>query len=480
MINKKEHQLLPFFFKKLDNDSYLITNESGEYQFLSNNEFEQFTNASVENEHLLNDLKSKNFVAYDDIELSLNMLSTKFRTRKSFLRHFTSLHMMVITLRCNHQCRYCQLSSHDKSAYQTDMSIETAAKILEHIFCTPSKTIKIEFQGGEPLLNWETIAYTILHAEKLNETHKKFLDFVICTNLTLIKDWQLEFFKTHKVSISTSLDGPKSVHDKNRVICGQASSYDCFLEKLALSRKILGHDFVSALVTISKDNLSRLPEIIDEYKKNGFDGIFLRSLNPYGAAVTNEKDVGYDVSEFVQAFEIGLDHIIKMNLAGERFVEYYTTLLLTRILTSFSTGFVDLQSPSGAGISGAIYDHNGDVYPADEARMLARMGDKRFLMGNVFKNSYLDIFTGPVITEIAQKSCLQILPECSACAYQPYCGADPIRNYLESGDLMGCRSKSAFCKKQKGILDILFRKLRTTDQNIMNIFWSWITHQDTI
>ena len=79
------------------------------------------------------------------------------------------------------------------------MSIETATKILEHIFCTPSKTIKIEFQGGEPLLNWETIAYTILHAEKLNETHKKFLDFVICTNLTLIKEWQLEFFKTHKV-----------------------------------------------------------------------------------------------------------------------------------------------------------------------------------------------------------------------------------------------------------------------------------------
>ena len=47
-------------------------------------------------------------------------------------------------------------------------------------------------------------------------------------------------------------------------------------------------------------------------------------------------------------------------------------------MTPFSTGFVDLQSPSGAGIAGAIYYYNGDVYPTDEARMLAEMGDQSF------------------------------------------------------------------------------------------------------
>jgi hypothetical protein len=102
-------------------------------------------------------------------------------------------------------------------------------------------------------------------------------------------------------------------------------------------------------------------------------------------AASRKEDMGYPIEHFVKRFEEVLDFIIKINLNGTRFVEFFTTLLLTRILTPFPTGFVDLQSPSGAGISRVIYDHNGDVFPSDEARMLARMGDLRFCLGNVFK-----------------------------------------------------------------------------------------------
>ncbi len=246
---------------------------------------------------------------------------------------------------------------------------------------------------------------------------------------------------------------------------------------MKLTRHVLGDDSVSALVTITKDSIYHLKEIVDEYRNLGFSGIFLRSLNPYGDAVVNKSEVGYEIKEFLQAFEEGLNYIIKINLEGHYFQEYFTTLLLTRILTSFSTGFVDLQSPAGAGIGGVIYDYNGDVYPADEARMLARMGDKKFLMGNVFKNSYMEIFTGSLLTEIVNKSCLDIIPNCSSCVFKPYCGADPIRNYLESKDLMGKCSLSGFCEKHKGIFEIIFRKLKSNDPKIMNIFWSWITNK---
>jgi radical SAM protein with 4Fe4S-binding SPASM domain len=249
---------------------------------------------------------------------------------------------------------------------------------------------------------------------------------------------------------------------------------------LKLTRHILGDDSVSALVTITKDSLYCLNEVIDEYRKLGFSGIFLRSLNPYGDAVVNQSEVSYEIQEFLKAFEKGLDYIIKLNLEGHHFPEYFTTLLLTRILTSFSTGFVDLQSPAGAGIGGVIYDYNGDVYPADEGRMLARMGDKKFLMGNVFKNSYKEIFAGPLLTEIVKKSCLDTMPGCSSCVFKPYCGADPIRNYLEGNDLMGNRSTSGFCHKHKGIFEIIFRKLKANDPKIMNVFWSWLTNSRKI
>ncbi len=46
------------------------------------------------------------------------------------------------------------------------------------IFQSPSNNIKIEYQGGEPLLNWEIIKQSVLYAEFLNKFAKK--KFRVC------------------------------------------------------------------------------------------------------------------------------------------------------------------------------------------------------------------------------------------------------------------------------------------------------------
>ena len=56
------------------------------------------------------------------------------------------------------------------------------------------------------------------------------------------------------------------------------------------------------------------------------------------------------------------------------------------MLTPFATGFVDLQSPAGVGISGAIYDYDGSVYVSDEARMMARFKNYFFKFIKHFSN----------------------------------------------------------------------------------------------
>ena len=126
-------------------------------------------------------------------------------------------------------------------------------------------------------------------------------------------------------------------------------------------------------------------------------------------------------------------------------------MILSRILTPFSTGFVDLQSPAGAGICGVIYNYDGNVYVSDEARMLAAMGDKTFLMGNVLKDSYEEMFDGKFLHSLIDKACLESLPVCARCAFQVYCGADPVRNYSEQGDIVGNRPTSEACKKYKAV-----------------------------
>jgi len=455
-----------------------MVNQAGEFTFISSDDFESLINfnLSINSEIFLN-LKSKHFITDTDLDIPIELIATKLRTRKGFLRDHTVLHMVVITKRCNFCCTYCHATSESYREKGGDMSIEIARKVTEMIFQSPSPTIKIEFQGGEPLLNFKAIKEIVNYARYLNKKAGKKLDFVICTNLTLIDQKMLDFIKNNKILISTSLDGPKEIHDQNRINRDGLSGYDLFIEKLKLVRKTVGQDSCSALLTITKSNLQKLKEIIDEYIKQGFEGIFLRAINPYGFAKMEMESLGYPVSEFINKYKEALDYIIELNLRGKRFVEYYTTLLLTRIFTPFATGFMDLQSPSGAGISGVIYDYNGEVYPSDEARMLARTGDKRFYMGNVKTNSYEEIFNGSIIRELVRYSCVETLPGCASCAYQLYCGADPIRYYNETKRLIGHRPTSEFCQKNKGMIAHLFSIIRDNNEDIMDVFWSWITNR---
>ena len=199
MNGNEPYTILPFRFGKIDNIK-LLTNDAGEFHFLGEKDFNYYTNHFIDKDsQLFNDLKSKQFLNDTDVSLPIELISTKLRSKKSFLNQFTSLHMMVITLRCNHNCRYCQALSEDELSHEYDMSIDNAKKIVEFIFQSPSKEIKIEFQGGEPLLNWNTIVETVNYANELNKNYNKKLEFVICTNLTLIDAKKIDFILNNDI-----------------------------------------------------------------------------------------------------------------------------------------------------------------------------------------------------------------------------------------------------------------------------------------
>ena len=147
---------------------------------------------------------------------------------------------------------------------------------------------------------------------------------------------------------------PEDLHDKNRILRSGGGTYDSVIKNLYHAFNILLRGQVNALMTTTIENIDHLEEVLAEYVQLGFNGIFIRSLNPYGLAARNAEHLGYPVEHFVENFEKALNLIVELNLNGTKFVEFYTSFLLTRILTPFSTGFVDLQSPLGAGISGAI------------------------------------------------------------------------------------------------------------------------------
>lgn len=470
--------LLPFEFKRRKNGDVLLVNECGDYVFLGDSDFEKLTAKSfgLLSADVLHRLESRNFISEEShLETALTLAANKYRSRREYLATSTALHMMVVTLRCNHRCEYCQVSSEADDACKYDMKPETATRIVDLIFHSPSDEIKIEFQGGDALLNWPAVMAAVHHAEELNALKKKKLEFVICTNMYALTDSHLDDIVQHKIMISTSLDGPKWLHDKHRILRTDGSSYDKFLENLQKARQKLNQTNcgIGALMTATIDSLDHIEEIIDEYVRLGFEGIFFRSLNPYGDAASSETaNLYYSPERYVESFKRGLAHILELNRRGIHFVEYYTALLLKRILTPYPTGFVDLQSPAGAGISGVIYDYNGDVYPADEARMLARMGNEKFKMGNALTDDYKTIFLSQPLKDIVARSCVETIPGCTTCAYRTYCGVDVFRNFLESGDISNVRSDSFFCRKQTLLFDYLFEKIE--DPDFLKTVGKWI------
>ena len=471
-----EYTILPFRFDHFNEEEYLLTNDVGEYIFLNNEDFEKFVNHELDpKSDIFMDIASKQIATTDKVEDVVNMLATKFRTKKSILRDFTTLHMVVPTLRCNSSCIYCQVKRHESTDHSSDMSKKTAKNIVNCIFKSPSPCIKIEFQGGDPSTDFEMVKYIIEEAELKNLFEKRDLGFVICTNLTLLNESMVKYLKKHNCLISTSLDGPKDLHDTNRPLQDKTlDHHEIFEKNLEMIRHIWqDSECVSALMTTSKYSLGRFKDIIDEYVRLGFNSVFLRALNPYGFAKEYKNKIAYPVDDFIQNFKEGLEYIIELNKKGTFFIEGYSALLLKRILTPFATGFVDLQSPAGVGIAAAIYDYDGSVYVADEGRMMARFKNYFFKLGNVNDDSHQQMFNGNKMHTILHDACNECLPGCSDCAFQPYCGADPVRNLSEQGDMIGHRPSNEMCKKNKAIIHYLFELLTTGDDDTKRILWSW-------
>ena len=134
-----KYQILPFRFARFNEEEYLLSNDVGEYIFLKNDDFHKFVKGELDpTSDLFYDIESKQIATTDNVEDVVKMLATKFRTKKSILEDFTSLHMVVPTLRCNSSCIYCQVKRHESTDHSADMTKKTAKNIVKTIFMSPS------------------------------------------------------------------------------------------------------------------------------------------------------------------------------------------------------------------------------------------------------------------------------------------------------------------------------------------------------
>lgn len=470
---KSTYTLLPFRWTLLDRDTYVLTNMAGEYLLSDRATVHRLARHELRNDEAAYvALRARHFLVDANTSIAPELLAIKLRTKYQRLAEFTGLHILVVTLRCEHSCPYCQVSRQSDDKLKFDMSEEMALGAIDLILKSPARNIKIEFQGGEPLLNFPLIRFTVLEVKKRAVVaENKSVVFVIATNLALVSDDILAFCREHSIQISTSLDGPRDLHNKNRPRPGR-DSYERAIAGIAQARKWLGDDQVSALMTTTSGSLDRPEEIVDEYLAQGFKGIFLRPLAPYGFAVKTKSYHRYDARRWLQFYNRALEYIVRLNRNGTDFQEFYSATILKKMLTSDDPGYVDLMSPSGIGIGAVVYNYDGYVYASDESRMLAEMGCEEFKIGKIGESSYSDIFTSPNLLRALEESFSFSAPMCNDCAFEPYCGADPVFHFGTQGDYLGRKPESEFCTRHMEMCRILIGRMEK-DRFEKHLFTKW-------
>lgn len=462
---------------RLLGSSVLITNDAGEHAFLSEKDYARYLSGEVSDGDVLAagadgkpGLLRKDFVRD---QLDFGHLAGRSVTRNLLDWKGPNVHTIVLTLRCNFKCLYCHASVVGENATDKDMTVETARRVVDLIFQSPNPTLMLEFQGGEPLLNWPVLKFIVHYAKEKNKHHKRALHFGLISNFSLLDDEKIEFLIANGVSFCTSLDGPKDLHDKNRIFLG-GNSHESVVSglKKVLAAKAAGKktDTPNAICTVTKHSLGRAPEIVDQLVALGLERIQFGPLDPIGFAKKSWGTIGYTSAEFVKFYADALDYIIALNKKGVKAYEKMALIFMVRILEGGHWRF-----PNADGIARLAYNHDGGVYTCEEGRLLANEGDEFFRIGDAATSSFHDLLDHPTVYAGLLASNAGGQPMCHQCAYNPFCSVLPVYNQSTQGSVFGRMPDNGWCEKMMGLFDVVFARLQ--DPEARKVLESWLEYK---
>jgi uncharacterized protein len=169
---------------------------------------------------------------------------------------------LVMSNTCNFKCKYCfvdsmydspQRTEHQHSELNKTMSFEVAKEAMDKLIALLRKNghqyLNVEFFGGEPLTNWDTIKY-ILNTFGNGTKGEVEILYSITTNGSLITEEMSKIFKKYGVAVVISFDSPKST---DRVRLDGKSALELLIPKL----EILKNDgnWVAFNSVISKETI---------------------------------------------------------------------------------------------------------------------------------------------------------------------------------------------------------------------------------
>ena len=455
-------RLFPFKFKPI-NGRYLITNDAGDLFISTQSVLDRLVSSNFttqDQEYLL----ARGFGFRNAGDFYYNSFAHRYRTRRTLGRSLNYL-AIIPTLRCDLSCTYCQVSRTSEDALGFDWSDEDLEGFMRFIETIDSDRIQIEFQGGEPTLRLDVVRTVIKACEKCF----KDCSFIICSDLSRLSNDLLELLENPNVGISTSIDGPEPIHTRNRTQNAEATAKMFVHVEQILKR--FGHEKLGALTTICEDDFDRIEDIVDHYLALGFGSIYLRPVNYHGFARKAFPSSRTTEKSFGAAYLRALEHICNHNMINDqRINEYGLEVALKRVFEPRFNSHVDLRNPNPPAQDCIIIDYDGQLYPSDEARMLARVGHADLCIGSLANGIDQD-----AVTALRWNQINDVHEDCIHCAYQIYCGIDAVDDLARYDRIDAIKHTTNFCQSNMNLFNWIFEKITQNDAKYLFNFSGFLT-----
>ena len=351
---------------------------------------------------------------------------------------------LLLTDYCNLRCRYCfierTLSSNHTFSWMTPEiateGIQFFAKVLKEN--PPQRSIRqpqIIFYGGEPLLNQKTFEASLSEISRL-KTEKQLpanTKISVITNGTVLTQKILRLLKRYKVAVSISLDGPKAIHDANRIFRNYKGTFHRVINNLKLLQRE-GIE-VSVSCTINFNNIDNLEKIYCWFIKLGIKTLgFNLLIDVPGNIQVDENYAKKATEKIIECFKIGR----KKGIYEDR---------IMRKVKAFVERKLHLVDCGGCG-NQIVITPDGRIGPCQ-----AYLGRQEYFPGTVQNIQKFNVFEDPLFREWSQRSPFNI-PFCSFCEALGLCGGGcPYNAQLKSGSIW--EIDPHFCIHSKTILEWL-------------------------
>jgi uncharacterized protein len=171
---------------------------------------------------------------------------------------------------CNIDCRYCYLPDRNTKAV---VAPATLSNLFSQVFTSGwvRDCLSVVWHAGEPLvlpIGFYRNAFRLVDALKSTDVQ---VTHSFQTNGTLIGEEWCKFFIEERVNLGVSIDGPKHLHDRNRLTRSGRGTFDKTIAGIRLLRR---HQVPFHVISVLSMESMLLPqEMFNFYIEEGIQGV---------------------------------------------------------------------------------------------------------------------------------------------------------------------------------------------------------------